>query len=219
MLPADAYGVDFHQDFSFKLQRQKIKTRRTLWVGSKSVKENKLQKELRGVAEDINNNTMSNATFVLGFLHSSDLRLQSLVNVTRKISRKQFRKILCIFSVAHLHFKKFKAFEETFQVLAFQQSSVETVDCVKNDLIWDLNAVLEKAFHVLKKKWDTNRTKLSKNIRNTSAVECIVQKVKGHMKKRCYNLTFMILSIQFNMIRKSPSVGFRPILTPCTIHY
>ncbi len=149
-----------------------------LWLGIDSGKSNQLQKELESVAQNIDNNITSGATFVLGFLHLDDFRLKSLVDLARSILGKQFGKILWIFPVVHLDLNNLQTFNaESFQALAFGNPG--TVHCSDNNQKCALHAVLEKTSYVLKSCWDSHR----EDNRKTTTVECSVPKVeREHIK-------------------------------------
>ena len=155
-----------------------------LWVGVDPGKSNKLQKELKSIAQNIDKNITSGATFVLGFLHLDDFRLKSLVDLARSVLGKQFGKILWIFPVVHLDLSNMQTFNaDSFQALAF--GNPETVHCCHNNQNCALRAVLEKTSHVLKSYWDLHRDNLTEYSRNTTTVECSVQRFeRGHMRYR-----------------------------------
>ena len=177
-VPVDAHGVEFYQHFTFEHQRQKLKLYRTLWVGKESTEETQVEKELWSIAGNIAKNITSGATFVVGFLHPNDFRLKTFVNMAQRIFGKQLGKIFWIFPVIHLDFNIFQTFDKSFQVLAFRERNLETVDCDDQNQIFDLKVVLEKASHVLNSSLNTHRANLMENIRNTTAAKCRAQKVK-----------------------------------------
>ncbi len=148
-----------------------------LWLGIDFGKSNQLQKELESVAQNIDNNITSGATFILGFLHLDDFRLKSLVDLARSILGKQFGKILWIFPVVHLDLNNLQTFNaESFQALAFGNPG--TVHCNDKNLKCALHAVLEKTSHVLKSCWDPHRE-------HSQTVECSVPKAeREHIRYR-----------------------------------
>ncbi len=187
--PADAHGVEFYQDLSLELQRQKLKLHRTLWVGVDSGKSNQLQKELKSVVQNI----ASGATFVLGFLHLDDFRLKNLVDLARRIFGKQFGKILWIFPVINLDLGNMQTFHaKSFQALAFGNPG--TVHCFYNNQNCALRRVLEKTSHVLKSCWgkafcSENVTEYSRNM-TTAVFEYSVQKVeRAHRFVQVYHIS------------------------------
>ena len=153
-VPVDAHGVEFYQDFTFELQLQKLKLYRTLWVGEESTEETRLEKKLKSVAKNLENNITSGATFVVGFLYSNDFRLKSLVTAIRKIFGKQFGKILWIVPVMHWDVHNMQTFEGgSFHGLAF--GSPTTVYCNQyNDENCAVYAALEKSTRVLMRCWN-----------------------------------------------------------------
>ena len=152
-MPSDVYGVEFYQDFTFELQREKLKLNRTLWVGEESVEGNQLQKEFKSVAESINNNITSGATFVVGFLHPNDFRLKSLVKVAKRMLGNNFSEILWIFPVINLDFSKIQDFDKSFQALAFWKNNSGSVHCNSRNQICALHLVVERTSNVLKNCW------------------------------------------------------------------
>ena len=177
LVSADAYGVEFYQDLSFELQRQKLKLHRTLWVGVESGRENQLENELERVARNMDDNITPGVTFVSGFLYTNDFRLKSLINLARRILGEQFCKILWIFPVIHLDFSNMQTFRESSQVLAFRESN--SVHCNHNQMC-ALRHVLRKTSRVLKSCWEKfHRDNLTEYSRSTTAMfEYSVQKVE-----------------------------------------
>ena len=172
-VPVDAHGVEFYQNFTFELQRQKLKLYRTLWVGKESAEETRL--ELKSVAENIENKITSGATFVVGFLYPNDFRLKSLVTSVRKIFGKQFGKILWIVPVMHWDLHNMQTFEGgSFHGLAF--GSPETLHCKQyNYEDCAVHVVLEKSLRVLMRCWNPlPNGNITEGRRNTTTQECRV---------------------------------------------
>ena len=144
LLSADAYGIDFYQNLSSDLQRRKLSINRTLWVAGEKTAENKLQEELEEIAQDIENNIVSGATFILGFLDPNDFRLKSLADKARKVLGKHLGNVLWIFPVVHLDFTNVHTFHGISQALAFRQSNSGALHCNEHDRNCSLSLVLKK---------------------------------------------------------------------------
>ena len=181
-MAADADGAESNNDFTFQLEREKLKLRRTLWIGGKSIESNQLQKELKNLTESFENNVTSSAYFMLGFLHPNDFRLKSLLNVAKRILGNHFDKILWSFPVVHLDFSKMQDFDKSFQALALRESSQGTVDCHHDDRICELSVGLKKTRDVLERCWrnEFHRQKGTEYSENTFAVKCSIQKHTGY---------------------------------------
>lgn len=150
LVPADAYGMDFYQNLSSELQRGRLKINRTLWLGGETSDKNQAEKELEKIALDIDNNVVTSATFVVGFLDPNDFRLKSLVNKALKILEKHYSNILWIFPVVHLDFTNMRIFHGISRALAFRQSNLGTLHCNEHDRNCSLRLVLNKLHDFLK---------------------------------------------------------------------
>jgi hypothetical protein len=120
------------------------------------VEEKHLREELGSIAENIDNNITTGATFVVGFLHPNDLRLKSLINTARRILGEQFGEILWILPVMHWDLSDVKTFNTgSFQGLAF--GSPGTVHCNQyNDQNCAVHVAVEKLSKFSKKCWNPN---------------------------------------------------------------
>ena len=181
-MAADADGVEFNHDFTFQLEREKLKLRGTLWIGGKSIESDQLQNELKNLSESIENNVTSSAYFMLGFLHPNDFRLKNLLNVAKRILGNHFDKILWTFPVVHLDFSEMQDFDKSFQALALRESSQGLVDCHHDDRICKLSLVLRKTHDVLERCWGNafHRQNGTEYSENTFAVKCSIQKHTGY---------------------------------------
>lgn len=145
LLSADSYGIDFFQELSSHLQRRKLSVNRTLWVGGETTAENKLERELEKIAQDIEKNIASGATFILGLLDPNDFRLKSLINKVRKILEEHLGNALWIFPVVHLDFTNMQTFHGISRALAFRQSNSGASHCNKlHDRNCSLRLALKK---------------------------------------------------------------------------
>lgn len=148
-----------------------------------SSNEKQFEEELKMVSRNVEGNLTSGATFVLGFLKSSDARLMRLVGLAQKILGKQFEKILWIFPDVHLNLKKIPTFQKGFQALTFQgNTGFGTVRCRNNyGGFCDFHVMLEKMSEVFKNCWGKylHRENVVEQDANTTALveECCMAKV------------------------------------------
>ncbi|XP_028410037.1 glutamate receptor ionotropic, NMDA 3A-like isoform X2 [Dendronephthya gigantea] len=135
-VPADKHGVEFHRDIILELKHMKLKLHRTLWLGAEFELENHLKRTLKTIADDLDKNTTSGVTFLLGFLYPNDFRVKRVFNMVRMVLGERFGKILWIFPAVHSDISNEFLFRKDFQALAFQEDKPETVSSDQNVVLW-----------------------------------------------------------------------------------